>query len=438
EILALDAAELDQAANACRDMGIQAYAVATKFSTRNPAQENQILDRIQDQAAVATLGHRLSGLLNFPRRVATVYYNSAVWRIYNGFADAVEDAARELGLTAPVYVLKADGGTMPLLLSREQPVESILSGPAASVMGMIALCDISEDCIILDIGGTTTDIAVFAEGSPVIKMEGISVGSYKTLVRALATRSIGIGGDSLLRIVGGEVRVGPEREGPAMAFGGNKPTLLDALNVQGVTKAGDTSASARGIQGLAKLWDQLPQPVAEQAVERAVTAIRDAAEDMVWHLNQRPVYTIGELLRDEKLAPSRVYVMGGPAKAFRKLLGQAFDRDVKVPDDFAVANAVGAALTRPTWSAELFADTVQGRMLVPNLGVSREIGPGYSLAEARSDASEALVAHLAQVGVESAAVDVTEAMAFAMVDDYGMSGKNIRVACQVRPGVDKP
>ncbi|THB69615.1 MAG: hydantoinase/oxoprolinase family protein, partial [Desulfovibrio sp.] len=101
EILALDAAELDQAANACRDMGIQAYAVATKFSTRNPAQENQILDRIQDQAAVATLGHRLSGLLNFPRRVATAYYNSAVWRIYNGFADAVEDAARELGLTAP-------------------------------------------------------------------------------------------------------------------------------------------------------------------------------------------------------------------------------------------------------------------------------------------------------------------------------------------------
>ena len=131
-------------------------------------------------------------------------------------------------------MLKADGGTMPFSLSRGVPVETILSGPAASVMGIAALCDITQDCIMLDIGGTTTDIAIFAGGVPLIEKDGISLQDYPTLVRALRTRSIGVGGDSVIRATAKGVTVGPDRKGPAMAAGGKEPALVDALNCRGI------------------------------------------------------------------------------------------------------------------------------------------------------------------------------------------------------------
>ncbi len=92
-----------------------------------------------------------------------------------------------------VNILKADGGTMPLNLSRRVPVQSIFSGPAASVMGIIALCNITHDSIIYDIGGTTTDIAIFAGGSPLIEQEGIHIGSHPLCKALKSTPSESVG-----------------------------------------------------------------------------------------------------------------------------------------------------------------------------------------------------------------------------------------------------
>ena len=102
----------------------------------------------------ATLGHRLSGRLNFPRRVATAYYNAAVQRLHNDFLDAVEAALADAGIHAATRLLKADGGAVPTSLSRREPVQSILSGPAASVMGVMALCPETEQgcSLLLDMG----------------------------------------------------------------------------------------------------------------------------------------------------------------------------------------------------------------------------------------------------------------------------------------------
>jgi len=106
------------------------------------------------------------------------------------------------------------------------PVESILSGPAASVIGTMALCNITEDAVMLDIGGTTCDIALFADGAPLIEKDGICIDDRNTLVRSLKTKSIGIGGDSVIKINGTTVTTGPERLGMSMAEGGNNPLLL--------------------------------------------------------------------------------------------------------------------------------------------------------------------------------------------------------------------
>ena len=152
-----------------------------------------------------TLGHKLSGRLNFPRRIATAYFNAAVQRLHSNFLDAVESALAESGVRAAVRLLKADGGAVPLSLSRREPVQSVLSGPAASVMGVLALCHESEvmrqGCsLLLDMGGTTTDMALFVDGSPVVDRDGMRLEGRRTLVRALATVSIGVGGDSLITV----------------------------------------------------------------------------------------------------------------------------------------------------------------------------------------------------------------------------------------------
>ena len=447
EIAPLDPAEMERVATACCDAGVRLFAAVGKFSTRNPAHETAMGEAFGARSGgspagcgcgdFVSLGHRLSGQLNFPRRVATAYYNSAVWRVYNRFADAIEQSAREFGITAPIHILKADGGTMPLAVSRELPVESILSGPAASVMGIIALCKISEDCVILDIGGTTTDIAVFACGSPVIEKDGIEVGSYPTLVRALKTRSIGVGGDSRLHVAAGAVRVGPERAGASMAMGGTRPTLIDALNFRGHAAVGDVTASERGIRELAGLWDLYPERLADDAIAEAVARIRAAVADLVDEVNARPVYTIMELLQGRVVDPAAVYLMGGPARVMQPLLAPALGKRVEVPDDFAVANAIGAALTRTTAELELFADTEKGVLFIPTLGVERKTERGFDLERARKDARDALLEHLAGLGVTGgeAAVEVVEASSFNMVGDYGTVGRNIRVKCQVRPGI---
>ncbi len=429
--------ELAQAAQQCAEAGIRVYATVGKFSTRNPDHECAMAEKVASSGDFVSMGHRLSGQLNFPRRIATAYYNSAVWRLYNRFADAIEDSVRQKGITAPVRILKADGGTMPISVSRSLPVESILSGPAASVMGIIALCDIHEDAVILDIGGTTTDIAVFASGAPVIERDGIMVGSYHTLVRALRTLSIGVGGDSRLRVAEGVVRVGPDRSGPAVACGGAQPALMDAMNYLGLASVGNVESSAKAISQLALLWDMYPEKLAQSAVDRAVQNIVESVQRLLEEVNSQPVYTIIKLLEGATLNPEQVFAMGGPAAALAPLLTKAMGKQVEVPANHAVANAIGAALTRTTADLELFADTEKGVLLVPTLGVRDTVPPRYRVVDAVEDARRYLLEYLAGLGVacNESEVDVIESESFAMVDPYGGRGDNIRVRCQVRPGI---
>lgn len=444
EISALDTDALERAVSACADAGVRAYAVVGKFSTRNPTHERAMRRAVEDSGAAdcITMGHSLSGILNFPRRIATAYFNSAVWRVYNDFAWAVEESAREFGITADINILKADGGTMPLAASRTSPVESILSGPAASVMGIVALCDIDEDAVILDIGGTTTDIAVFADGSPIIESEGMTVGSYPTLVQALRVSSIGIGGDSAIHVSAHGVTVGPDRQGPSLAVqpqGAGGPALTDALNVLGLSNFGDVDASRRGIEKLARLWDMQPQKLAQQAVDFATQRICNAVSEMVAAINEKPVYTIYELLRGKRIAPKHYFAMGGPAEAMQGILSERLGAAVGLPEHAPVANAIGAALTRTTLDIELFADTQKGKMFIPNLDIAKSIPRNYTLDEAKADALAALTGYLEEQGVAtSTAPDITEAEAFNMVDGVVTTGRNIRVKCQLRPGIDGP
>lgn len=450
EIRALAPQQLSDAIDACRKSDIRVYAAVGKFSTRNPRHENYIRrmvcncvdESVCEYADFVTLGHQLGGALNFPRRVATAYYNCAVWRLYNQFATAVEKALKDMGLAhVKVNILKADGGTMPLPQSRKMPVQSIFSGPAASVMGIIALTDIFHDSVILDIGGTTTDIAVFAEGAPLIEREGIDIGSHPTLVSALKVRSIGIGGDSAISVGGPEekqdVRVGPNRLGPSVCLGGERVTLTDALNYAGECAVGDTDKSRTAIDAYAAAHSMTGDALAEGAIEQASRAIHEATRELLDEINSKPVYTIHELIQDKKIVPKKVYLMGGPAQALKTRLFNRFQLSTEVPDNFDVANAIGAALTRTTWELELFADTQRHVLFIPSLSYRENIPSRYNLEDAEQDAVNQLVMQLDSMGVLLRAEDaeITHASSFNMIEDMGQVGRNIRVKAQVRPGV---
>ncbi len=438
EVSALDEKAISRIAGEAAKRKIRAFAAVTKFSTRNPDQENAIAGAFEALSDFTTCGHKLSGQLSFPRRVVTAYYNSAVWRLYSQFADAIDEGLRGLGITAEVNILKADGGTMPIALSRTKPVESILSGPAASVMGIVALCDITRDAVMLDIGGTTTDIALFADGVPLIEKEGISLLSSPTLVRSLKTRSIGIGGDSTIHVEGRQVSIGPDRRGPSMAAGGKEPALVDALNHRGVIDYLDVAASKKGITDFAKKNGMSPAKLSDAAFDFAVARIKKEVDDMLDEIRNRPVYTIHEMLEGKTLAPAVIYVMGGPALAFKDRLAEAFGAKVEVPGNYDVANAIGAALARTTIEIELFADTGKGTLLIPSIDVRRSVTASYTLKEAERDAKKLLEEHLAGLGVPADAdTEIIESSSFNMIDGYYSSGKDIRVKCQVKPGAFK-
>ena len=430
-----------------KEDGVAAVACAGKFSPRNPAHEQALADTARAAGLHAATGHTLSGQLNFPRRIATAYYNAAVRRLLSAFLDAVEQELAREGIRAPVFLLKADGGSLPAAAARREPVQSILSGPAASVMGVAALHAVLRDddaSLLLDVGGTTTDIALYAQGSPVLDRDGMIIDGRRTLVRALATLSIGVGGDSRLTPRdGGGIDVGPRRDGPARAFGGPHPTLLDALNVhalqRGGNPAGNAPASLDAMTALAAGMGLAPEEAARRAVEEALARIAGAAATLLERVNARPVYTLAALKGLRALAPRRAWVVGGPAAMLRPLLENALDMPARCPDHADVANAVGAALALPTATLDVYAtvtaDSRRRLLRAPALDIREALPPGATLRSVSDRALELLrEAMLRDDPDGDPAVEVLEASEFATLED-GRGARDLRVRCQAVPRI---
>jgi N-methylhydantoinase A/oxoprolinase/acetone carboxylase beta subunit len=421
----------------CTDKGVKCFAVVSKFSPRNPMQENTIREHLINRADFVSSGHLISGQLNFGRRIHTAYYNSAVWRNFRIFSTALMEGLREFDIQAEINILKADGGTMPLARALEIPVQSIFSGPAASVMGILAMMPTDTDVLVLDIGGTTTDIALFAGGQPLLEREGISIDGRPTLVRAIHVESIGVGGDSLIHVEQNEILVGPQRLGPCLAMGGASPTVMDALNVLELANLGDSGRSLEGMEALAVRHGLNSWQLARDAVDAAINAISTKIDALLTLVNSKPIYTIHEILEDRPITPSRLIVIGGPAAVFRDLLQARLGMEVTIPPLYEVANAIGAALTRSTAHLVLTADTSIGKVSVPMLEVFRSIPRTYDLESAIAEAKSLLLCDLEQAGVHISPeeIQITQADSFNIVEDFYTTGKNIRVVAQVQPAV---
>lgn len=437
EIDPIDPNEIEGIVTKLKKQEVRYVGVVCKFSVRNPNHELRINKILEDAFEKVFLGHQISGNLNFPRRIATTFFNASVYPIHKSFFEAVKKSLEKKGLTVPIHILKADGGTMSFESSIDFPGQTILSGPAASVMGSIAFAPENEETLVLDIGGTTTDMAILIHRVPLLNPSGIQLGNFKTLIRSLETHSIGLGGDSAVRLENGKLKVGPDRLGHAMAFGGPVPTPTDALCALGIMKIGDREKSIKGIDPIARKLGTSIEDAAARIFDLTCKKILREARKMINRINSKPVYTVHELLEGYQVKPERILVLGGPAPYFAKHLEKVSDYKVSVVPGWETANAMGAALARTTCEVTLFADTEQGIATAPEENYSERINKSFS----KEDAVRKAYALLEKKALEKGAdpddleLEVLEEMQFNMVRGFYTTGRNIRIRVQVKPGL---
>ncbi|MDC3002639.1 hydantoinase/oxoprolinase family protein [Paracoccaceae bacterium] len=210
--------------------GVSAYAVCSQFAVRNPEHEleaAEIIRKLTDKPV--SLSHQISAKLNGPKRALTAVLNARLIALIDLLIIKAEHVIKSLGILAPLMVVRGDGALISAAQAREKPIETILSGPAASIVGARWLTGETE-AIISDIGGTTTDIAVLKGGKPAIDPRGASVGPYRTMVEAVAMYTFGLGGDSEVKLelegLGGHISLGPKRVIPVALAASIEPDFI--------------------------------------------------------------------------------------------------------------------------------------------------------------------------------------------------------------------
>ena len=213
--------------------GSAAFAVSGYFAVRNPTHELAARRTILEMTdRPVTCGHELTSNLDAPRRALTAALNARLIPLLQGLILAVRDMLEEHDIHAPLMVVKGDGSLIRAEVALERPVETILSGPAASVIGARHLSG-EDDVFVVDMGGTTTDIALLHDGRPMLDADGATVGGWRTMVEAVAVHTLGLGGDSELRLDKEDgLVIGPQRVVPLSLLAHQHPRTLAILRGQ--------------------------------------------------------------------------------------------------------------------------------------------------------------------------------------------------------------
>lgn len=434
--------------------GTDLAAVSAKFGVRNPQEELSITEALKDRYNTISNGSLLSGSLNFPRRTISAYFNSAVTPVFTVFKKNVEDALSVRNIKAPLHILKADGGSLPMEHMVSRPVETAFTGPAATVLGLSALGAIgNEHTVALDIGGTTTDISLWKQGRPLMTKSGVSIREYPSAVRSFAVTSVGIGGESVVRIVDGEITVGPERVGPSVALGGVEPTLGDALIVLGYASYGDTTLVERAMEVLAnrlntstkgdtsQTQQQLAEDVtvsdvAQSIVNKALQTIQHGIDEVVRAENKRPIYVVADIVNPDVFVPAQIVVVGGTAPSLGPSIGEYLNLPVTIPENAAVANAIGAALALSTIELTVHVDTKRRLLVIPELGIKQQTCTLKRVEQVVERAKEALSEEALHLGLgKDQDIEVISIEDFPVVEGWQSMERLITVKVQLAAGV---
>ena len=435
--------------------GTDLAAVSAKFGVRNPQEELSITEELKNTYHVISNGSLLSGSLNFPRRTISAYFNSAVTPVFTVFKKNVEDALSARNIVAPLHILKADGGSLPIEHMVSRPVETAFTGPAATVLGLSALGVIgNKHTVALDIGGTTTDISLWKHGKPLMTKNGVSIREYPSAVRSFAVTSVGIGGESVIRLKNGNLTVGPERVGPSVALGGIEPTLGDALIVLGHANYGDFNLASRALQDLADAIQatlrsknvntsnnqltliKTASDVARLIVEKALQTIQHGINEVVKVENKRPIYVVADIVNPDVFVPEHIVVVGGTAPSLGPSIGEYLELPVTIPENAAVANAIGAALALSTIELTVHVDTKRRLLVIPELGVKQKNCTLKRAEQVVERAKETLSEEAIRLGLDTVQeIEVINIEDFPVVEGWQSMERLITVKVQLAAGV---
>ena len=286
QVAPLDVASATAAILAHKDK-VSAFSVSAQFGVRNPSHEIQLQNLVTELTQMpVTCGHELATSLGAPRRALTASLNARMIPFIQDLIQAVQNILQQLNIQAPLMIVKGDGSIVNAETALVHPVTTILSGPAASVIGACALSG-SRNAIIADMGGTTTDIAIVTDGQPELANEGARVGDWQPMVETVKVYSIGLGGDSEVRFYGGSIALGPRRVVPMSLLAQQHPQVLERMQAHL-----DDTPTARHNRFVTRLEHN-------QALINQLTPIENQAWEMLEH---GPVEMETLVFKDQELA----------------------------------------------------------------------------------------------------------------------------------------
>lgn len=318
--------EEEQVRTAVRELlpDVDSFAVSGISSVRNPVLEQETRDIIRDMCDKPVVcGYELASDLGFLERTNTAVINAGLLPIIRGFTGAIRTVLEQFGITVPVFIVKGDGSIAKIDSIRDTPVDTVLSGPASSIIGAISLTG-AENAVVADMGGTTTDIGIVRNKRVELSSDGAKVGEWKLRIKSAKLHTFALGGDSNIKYEDGKYYVGPERVIPSCRGGQNTITPTDLLHYEGRFVFWNCSRSKETIEEMAK-FNQMESQNMVNEMMRAVTRKIIDNISLYWSL-KLPICAIG-----------------APAKSWYEIVSDEYGFDLVIPQHYEVANAVGAA-----------------------------------------------------------------------------------------------
>jgi N-methylhydantoinase A/oxoprolinase/acetone carboxylase beta subunit len=328
----LEDKEIAQAIDELKKEGAEVVVVSEAYSVDDPSNERFVMDRSD---IPATAGHELTGVYGLEIRTLTAAINGGILPKTTSTAKFVESAVRNEKITAPVLIMKGDGGVTDMGTFRSKPIVTVLSGPAASVAGALLHLRLI-DGVFIEVGGTSTNVCAIKDGKPEVRY--VTIMQHPTCIRSLDVRVAGVAGGSLVRWSGRKITdVGPRsahiaglpyscfappeelengqiitfkpKEGDPIDYiaiesaGGKRFAITNtcAANALGLVPEGDY---ARANQTSAKLALSILANRLSITIEQAATTILDISAKKVLDV-------VEHVIKEYKLKKERVVLIGG-------------------------------------------------------------------------------------------------------------------------------